>query len=493
MKSLSTRSLNNTILGVLVILGIAVILSSALPRMASAAAVALVSVTATSTPAYTNTGLATTTRATTDDTVQYQLTLNGTPLIAPQINIFSMGSTTMSGSATDWFYSTTTASTWTDGLVTFQMSVGGTTGAEATTTVTQADLTGANVTFDTTGPTLDSIAWTDTDSSTQFSATDTFLLTFSETMATTTLTGADLATVLALTNSHVFSTTTAPSWNTAGTQLTITLGADTTVTGTDTVDPTSAVKDAIGIADATAAAVALPDDSSPGTPAGPTDTTNQGSLQVLITSVGSSQIRYTTDGTTPTCSVGTVYTADISISETLTLKAVGCDEADNASSVASAVYTITTASSGSGGGGGGSATPAVPATPSAASGGLSAAQIQAVLDVLASFGADASVVANVKASLEGATKGSVTSNAVAAFKSDLTVGSLGEQVRALQMLLNAKGFTVASSGPGSPGNETTTFGALTKAALIEYQKAKGITPAVGFFGPLTRAAINAEQ
>ena len=99
----------------------------------------------------------------------------------------------------------------------------------------------------------------------------------------------------------------------------------------------------------------------------------------------------------------------------------------------------------------------------------------------------------MKASLEGATKGSVTSNAVAAFKSDLTVGSLGEQVRALQMLLNAKGFTVASSGPGSPGNETTTFGALTKAALIEYQKAKGITPAVGFFGPLTRAAINAEQ
>src|SRR3989344_2140638 len=492
MKSLSTRSLNNTILGVLVILGIAVILSSALPRMASAAAVALVSVTATSTPAYTNTGLATTTRATTDDTVQYQLTLNGTPLIAPQINIFSMGSTTMSGSATDWFYSTTTASTWTDGLVTFQMSVGGTTGAEATTTVTQADLTGANVTFDTTGPTLDSIAWTDTDSSTQFSATDTFLLTFSETMATTTLTGPALATVLALTNRHVFSTTTAPSWNTAGTQLTITLGADTTVTGTDTVDPTSAVKDAIGIADATAAAVALPDDSSPGTPAGPTDTTNQGSLQVLITSVGSSQIRYTTDGTTPTCSVGTVYTADISISETLTLKAVGCDEADNASSVVTAVYTITTASSGSGGGGG-NAAPAVPVTPSAASGGLSATQIQAVLDVLASFGADASVVANVKASLEGATKGSVTSNAVAAFKSDLTVGSLGEQVRALQMLLNAKGYTVASSGPGSSGNETTTFGSLTRTALIKYQKAKGITPAVGFFGPLTRAAINAEQ
>ena len=116
-----------------------------------------------------------------------------------------------------------------------------------------------------------------------------------------------------------------------------------------------------------------------------------------------------------------------------------------------------------------------------------------MLDVLASFGADASVVANVKASLEGATKGSVTSAAVAAFKSDLTVGSLGSHVKALQEFLNAKGYTVASSGPGSPGNETTEFGPLTKAALIKYQKAKGITPAVGYFGPITRAAINAEK
>ena len=137
------------------------------------------------------------------------------------------------------------------------------------------------------------------------------------------------------------------------------------------------------------------------------------------------------------------------------------------------------------------ATPAVPVTPAKSASGLSATQIQSILNVLASFNADASVIAKVKASLEGTvTTGSVTSTAVSVFKSNLTVGSLGSEVKALQEYLNAKGYTVATTGPGSPGGETTRFGALTRAALIKYQKAKGITPAVGYFGPITRAAIN---
>ena len=121
-------------------------------------------------------------------------------------------------------------------------------------------------------------------------------------------------------------------------------------------------------------------------------------------------------------------------------------------------------------------------------------QIQAILDVLASFNADASVIAKVKASLEGTvTAGSVTSTAVGVFKSNLTVGSLGSEVKALQEFLNSHGYTVANSGAGSPGNETTKFGGLTRAAVIKYQKAKGITPAVGYFGAKTRAAVNADQ
>jgi hypothetical protein len=140
-----------------------------------------------------------------------------------------------------------------------------------------------------------------------------------------------------------------------------------------------------------------------------------------------------------------------------------------------------------------SATSVVPSTQttSAAASGLSAGQIQSILDVLASFNADASVIANVRTSLGGTTTGSATSAAVHVFQSNLTVGSLGSEVKALQELLNTSGYTVAISGAGSLGNETTKFGAATRAALVKYQQAKGITPASGYFGPLTRAAINA--
>lgn len=144
------------------------------------------------------------------------------------------------------------------------------------------------------------------------------------------------------------------------------------------------------------------------------------------------------------------------------------------------------------------AVPATPATPAKSASGLSAPQIQSILDVLASFDADAATIALVKASLEGTTTttttttSSVTSIAVGVFKSDLTVGSLGSEVKALQEFLNSHGYTIANSGAGSPGNETTRFGGLTKAALIKYQKAKGITPAVGYFGPKTRAAVSAD-
>src|SRR3989344_275709 len=75
------------------------------------------------------------------------------------------------------------------------------------------------------------------------------------------------------------------------------------------------------------------------------------------------------------------------------------------------------------------------------------------------------------------------------FTRDLTVGSKGDDVMALQQFLNGHGVLVAGSGAGSPGNETTYFGSLTKAALAQWQGMKGILPSVGYFGPKTRAAI----
>ncbi|MFH1162084.1 MAG: peptidoglycan-binding domain-containing protein [Candidatus Jorgensenbacteria bacterium] len=77
------------------------------------------------------------------------------------------------------------------------------------------------------------------------------------------------------------------------------------------------------------------------------------------------------------------------------------------------------------------------------------------------------------------------------FTRSLTVGSVGADVKALQQWLNASGYTVSVSGAGSVGSETTTFGPKTKAALAKYQAAKGISPAVGYFGPITRAAVAA--
>ena len=77
------------------------------------------------------------------------------------------------------------------------------------------------------------------------------------------------------------------------------------------------------------------------------------------------------------------------------------------------------------------------------------------------------------------------------FSRDLTVGSQGEDVRALQVFLNTKGHVIASLGAGSRGNETTYFGTLTRSALARYQASAGIAPAVGYFGPLTRANVNA--
>jgi peptidoglycan hydrolase-like protein with peptidoglycan-binding domain len=47
-------------------------------------------------------------------------------------------------------------------------------------------------------------------------------------------------------------------------------------------------------------------------------------------------------------------------------------------------------------------------------------------------------------------------------------------------------FVITTSGAGSPGNETTYFGNLTKQALIRFQQKYNITPAVGYFGTITR-------
>jgi hypothetical protein len=75
------------------------------------------------------------------------------------------------------------------------------------------------------------------------------------------------------------------------------------------------------------------------------------------------------------------------------------------------------------------------------------------------------------------------------FTRNLTVGSSGPDAQALQQFLNAHGAPVAAIGAGSLGNETTLFGGKTKLALAKFQATWKISPAVGYFGPVSRGAI----
>ncbi len=76
------------------------------------------------------------------------------------------------------------------------------------------------------------------------------------------------------------------------------------------------------------------------------------------------------------------------------------------------------------------------------------------------------------------------------FTKTLQLNMVHFEVVQLQKFLNSQGFTVSTTGPGSLGKETTKFGPATRAALIRFQKAYRITPAVGFFGPVTRGVVN---
>lgn len=76
------------------------------------------------------------------------------------------------------------------------------------------------------------------------------------------------------------------------------------------------------------------------------------------------------------------------------------------------------------------------------------------------------------------------------FTKDLHYKDVNTDVLYLQKYLNTHGFVIAKSGVGSPGNENQRFGPATQKALIKFQKSKGIKPAVGTFGPITRKYVN---
>jgi hypothetical protein len=77
------------------------------------------------------------------------------------------------------------------------------------------------------------------------------------------------------------------------------------------------------------------------------------------------------------------------------------------------------------------------------------------------------------------------------FTQSLKVGASGGEVMWVQQFLNGHNAMVNATGAGSPGNETSKFGPATKKAVMKWQAANGVSPASGYWGPLTRAAANA--
>ncbi|HVM73302.1 MAG TPA: peptidoglycan-binding domain-containing protein [Candidatus Paceibacterota bacterium] len=85
------------------------------------------------------------------------------------------------------------------------------------------------------------------------------------------------------------------------------------------------------------------------------------------------------------------------------------------------------------------------------------------------------------------------------FTQNLKMGATGGQVMWVQQFLNNHGFTVAASGAGSPGNETSFFGPATMKAVVAFQNANasailapvGLTTGNGNWYAGTRAQANA--
>lgn len=76
-------------------------------------------------------------------------------------------------------------------------------------------------------------------------------------------------------------------------------------------------------------------------------------------------------------------------------------------------------------------------------------------------------------------------------------GTNSQQVKVLQQILNKRGFTIANSGPGSSGNESTYFSTSTLVALQKFQcsglnvcSGTPLTTGYGGTGPRTRALLN---
>ncbi len=122
---------------------------------------------------------------------------------------------------------------------------------------------------------------------------------------------------------------------------------------------------------------------------------------------------------------------------------------------------------------------------------LTSSQIQAIISLLSSFGANSATIANVQTALNGGTPAPQSSSCVN-LTSDMTLGSTdattGDDVSRLQNYLASRGYFTYEGGA------TGYYGILTAEAVGKYQLGLGLVGSVndsayGITGPQTRAAI----
>ncbi len=201
------------------------------------------------------------------------------------------------------------------------------------------------------------------------------------------------------------------------------------------------------------------DTDAPGTIAAtPSAGTFSSSQSVTLSSSGATTVYYTTDGTSPSCSSGTLYSGPITVSSSETINAIACDDAGN-ETTGSFTYTIHT------GGGSVFLIPTLPVI-------------------------SANLLGNLTQPQTTTGRAGEQNTSKELFPKNLYKGMTDPDVKRLQEYLNGTSFMVAKTGPGSPGHETSRFGPATAKALMLFQKSIGITPATGGFGPKTRAYVN---
>ncbi len=110
------------------------------------------------------------------------------------------------------------------------------------------------------------------------------------------------------------------------------------------------------------------------------------------------------------------------------------------------------------------------------------AQIQSMMQQLSQL--QGQLNGNTNAGAATTAMPSVATSSSDIFTRNLNFSSQGADVFRLQQALITDGYLTAISVP------TGYFGPATKNALAAYQQAKGIVPASGFFGPLTRATFS---